>query len=74
MRIELVSSDIGFCIGIHRLDKPGLQECLQLTIQGVQRLYYLFYRVLILFFGKTKTFECLIRNDDQPQLQLENQA
>ena len=30
--------------------------------------------MLIILFDKTKTFECLIRKDDQPQLQLENQA
>ena len=41
-------------------------------VKGVQCLYYLFYVVLILLFDKTKTFECLIRDDDLPQL--ENQA
>ena len=43
-------------------------------VKGVQCLYYLFYVALILLFDKTKTFECLIRNDNQSQLKLENQA
>ena len=48
----------------------GVFTSYNLRVEGVHYLYNLFYVVLMLLFDKMKTFECLIRNNDQPQLQL----